>query len=55
MYLVIPLDIQPSPPGTDSIPDELDLIEAFTGRPNLTYAWNLFGLKLEVVERVIQN
>ena len=54
MYLVIPLD-QPefvAPLGANLIPTELDLIEAITGHPNLTHAWNVFGLKTEVVQEV---
>jgi hypothetical protein len=30
----------------------LDLIEAITGIPNLTYAWNKFGLRAEIVAKV---
>lgn len=32
-----------------------DLIEAFTGIPNLTHAWNEFGLKADVVQRVARQ
>jgi len=34
------------------IPSEFDFIEHLTGIPNLTHAWNRFGLKSDVVERV---
>ena len=41
-------------PGLD-IPTDLDFIEAFTGHPNLTHAWNEFGLRTEVVAEVIRS
>ena len=37
----------------ENTPCPADLIEHFTGQPNLTHAWNEFGLKNEVVERVL--
>ena len=37
------------------IPTDLDLIEPITGHPNLTHAWNRFGLNAEVVERLLSS
>lgn len=34
---------------------EIDFIEAIIGIPNLTHAWNQFGLRVEVVERVSRH
>ena len=33
-------------------PSEFEFIEAFNGHPFLTHAWNKFGLKLKVVDRL---
>jgi len=38
---------------THPLPAEVDFIEAFTGHPNLTHAWNEYGLKVEVVEKIL--
>jgi hypothetical protein len=36
-------------------PTEVDFIQEFTGIPNLTHAWNEFGLRAEVVAKVAQQ
>ena len=35
------------------LPTDIDLIEAITGKPNLTHAWNKFRLRAEVVESIL--
>lgn len=40
------------PKGTNLIPN--DLIEAITGITNLTHVWNEYGLRVEVVERLVR-
>jgi hypothetical protein len=54
IYLLPPAENRPLNIQAASLEDanlkEFDFIEAITGVPNLTHAWNEFGLRAEVVE-----
>jgi len=56
LYGTVYLDNQGRPSlfiqGDSLLSNDFDLIEAFTGHPNLTHLWNRFGLRAEVVEKV---
>lgn len=43
-----------APPSLANL-KEFDFIEYWTGQSNLTHYWNKFGLRHEVVERVLDR